>query len=264
MEGIKKYYKHMYHMRYFIAHLVTIGLKNQFRRSKLGILWTFISPLCLTAIMAVVFSVAFHYDLKDYLPYVLSGILFWDLFNKSFVAGSSTIMGFDSFIRQCNHPISLYTLSNSLLFTTSFLISMISLAIMTLFRSPLNLLWGVLSLPFTVFIFALFSWCGTTISAYIGVQFRDFPMAITLVLQVIWYLSPVFFEEKMFEANPFIFTWFRVNPITHMLNLIREPFLYGNFPDVIDYIYCICFVAIIAVIAFCVNKKKEKNAIFYL
>lgn len=264
MEGIKNYYKHMIHMRYFIAHLVTIGLKNQFRRSKLGILWTFISPLCLTIIMAVVFSTAFHTDIKDYLPYVLSGILFWDLFNKSFVAGSSTIIGFDSFIRQCNHPITLYTLANSLLFTTSFLISMVALVIMILIRSPLNLLIGIVSLPITLIILAVFSWCGTTISSYIGVQYRDFPMGVTLLLQVIWYLSPVFFEESMFEKEPILYAWFKINPITHMLNLLRKPFLYGHFPDLIDYVYCICFVAVMIVLAFYVNKKKEKNAIFYL
>lgn len=264
MEGIKKYYKHMIHMRYFIAHLVTIGLKNQFRRSKLGILWTFISPLCLTAIMGVVFSVAFQYELKDYLPYVLSGILFWDLFTKSFVAGSSTIMGFDSFIRQCNHPITLYSLSNSLIFTSSFLIAMIALVIMTLFTSPVYIVIGLLSLPFTLIIYAIFSWSGTTISSFIGVQFRDFPMAATLLLQVMWYLSPVFLQEDLFMKNPILYTWFTINPITHMLNLIRKPFLHGHFPSIVDYSYSICFVAVMAMLAFYVNKKKEKTAIFYL
>ena len=264
MDGIKKYYKHMIHMRYFIAHLVTIGLKNQFRRSKLGILWTFISPLCLTAIMGVVFSVAFHYELKDYLPYVLSGILFWDLFTKSVVAGSSTIMGFESFIRQCNHPITLYTLSNSLLFTTSFLIAMISLVIMTLFTSPIYIVIGLASLPFTLIIYAIFSWSGTTISSFIGVQFRDFPMAATLLLQVLWYLSPVFLQEDLFMSNPILFKWFSINPVTHMLNLIRKPFLYGRFPSFVDYTISACFTVIMVILAYCVNKKKEKNAIFYL
>ncbi len=264
MEGIKKYYKHMIHMRYFIAHLVTIGLKNQFRRSKLGILWTFISPLCLTAIMGVVFSVAFHYELQDYLPYVLSGILFWDIFSKSFIAGSSTIIGYDSFIRQCNHPITLYTLSNSLLFTTSFLISMIALAIMTVFRSPLFLICGIISLPITIVIYAIFAWSGTTISSFIGVQFRDFPMAATLILQVLWYLSPVFLQESLFASNPLLFTWFNINPITHMLNLIRKPFLYGCFPSLLDYAISCCFTVLMVMVAYYVNKKKEKTAIFYL
>lgn len=264
MKEIKKYWEKMYRMRYFIRHLVSIGLKNKFRRSKLGILWTFVSPLCLTIIMSVVFSTAFHYDYNDYLPYILSGILFWDLFSSTFIAGGNTIIGYDSFIRQCNHPITLYTLSNALLFTVSFAISLIALAVVVLFRNPLNVLIGIVSLPLTIVIFLIFSWAGTTISSYIGVKYRDYPMGAQLILQVIWYLSPVFFEESMFESNPIIYTWFHMNPITHMLNLLRRPFLYGTFAAPVDYGYSVAFTAVICLIAFAANRKKEKNAIFYL
>lgn len=264
MTNIKNYFRRLYKMRYFIFHLITIGLKNQFRRSKLGILWTFISPMGLTAIMAVVFSVAFHYDYAEYLPYILSGILFWNLFSQTFVAGSSTIIGFDSFIRQCNHPITIYTLTNSMIFLSSFLISMVSLVCIMLIKEPINIIFGVISLPITLIFYAVFSWCGTTISAYIGVQYRDYPMAANLLLQVIWYLSPVFFEEKMFEANALIYAWFRINPVTHMLNLIRKPFLYGKMPTLNDYVLCLGFIVFLAVIAYWTNVKKERNAIFYL
>lgn len=254
----------MFKMRYFICHLVSIGLKNKFRRSKLGILWTFVSPLCLTIIMSVVFSTAFHYDYNDYLPYILSGILFWDLFSQTFIAGGNTIIGYDSFIRQCNHPITLYTLSNALLFTVSFTISVIALAVIALFRNPFYVLIGAASLPLTLLIFLVFSWAGTTISAYIGVQYRDYPMGAQLILQVVWYLSPVFFDESMFESNPIIYAWFCINPVTHLLNLIRRPFLYGQFAALLDYGYSIVFVALVCIIALIFNKKKEKNAIFYL
>ena len=264
MEKVREYYEKMYRMRFFIIHLVHIGLKNKFKRSKLGILWTFVSPLFLTIIMSVVFSVAFHYEFGDYLPYVLSGIIFWDLFSQSFIAGSSTIMSYDSFIRQCNHPITLYTLVNSLLFTISFLIALMSLVVIVAINSAFNLVYALITLPITVIIYFIFSFCGTTISSYIGVQYRDYPMAATLFLQLIWYLSPVFFDKSMFETNPIIFTWFNINPVTHMLNLIREPFLYARFPSVTDYIFCLGLIFVLAVIAFFLNLKKEKNAIFYL
>lgn len=264
MKNIKSYWKRIFRMRYFIWHLVKIGLKNKFRRSKLGILWTFINPLCLTAIMSVVFSAAFHYNYNDYLPYVLSGILFWDLFSSSFIAGGNTFIGYDSFIRQCNLPLTLYTLANSLLFTTSFLISLIALAIITVFISPLNVLFGMISLPFTIILFAFFSWGATTISAYIGVQYRDYPMAAQLLLQVVWYVSPVFFDESMFKGNHLIFEWFSINPVTHMLNLLREPFLHGRFPTFSDLVITISFIFIVDMIAYLENKNKERNVIFYL
>lgn len=264
MKEIKKYYEHMFEMRYFIKYLVYIGLKNKFKRSKLGILWTFVSPLCLTIIMSVVFSVAFHYNYTDYLPYVLSGILFWDLVSQSFISGSSTVMAYDSFMRQCNHPVTLYTLSNALLYTISYLISMIALLIIILITNPANIIIGLLSLPLTVVIFFIYSWCGTTISALIGVQYRDYPMAAQLVLQAVWYLSPVFFDESMFVSNPYIFKWFQINPITHMLFLLRKPFLHGEFASIIDYTYCVGFAVLMIIISYIMVLKKERNAIFYL
>ena len=263
-KNVSTYFEKMYEMRFFIRHLVVIGLKNKFRRSKLGILWTFISPLCLTIIMSVVFSTAFKINYGDYLPYILSGIVFWELVSSSFIGGGNTIMGFESFIRQCNHPISLYTLTNSLIFTISFFIASFALVVISVFGHPLHVLLGLVIYPLTLVIYLLLSWGATTIAAYVGVQYRDYPMAIGLFLQVVWYMSPVFLAESMFESNEILYTWFQINPITHLLNLIREPFLYGKLPSAIDYVYSILFVVCIDILAVLVNNKKEKNAIFYL
>ena len=109
-DRFKDYWTKMYEMRYFIWHLVKLDLRNKFRRSKLGMMWTFISPLCLTMIMSVVFSVVFHNDITTYAPYVLSGIVFWDLMNSSFQAGSYAIIANQYYIRPCSHPYSLYSM----------------------------------------------------------------------------------------------------------------------------------------------------------
>lgn len=254
----------LYDLRYFWMHLVKIDLKNKFRRSKLGILWTFISPLCLTAIMATVFSVAFHYDILDYTPYVLSGILFWDIVTSSFSAGGFSVIGNDCFIRQCNHPITMYTLKSSLVYIITFLIAMISLMIWVVIRSPLNVVIGILTLPITVVIYFAFSWGATTIAGFTCAQYRDYPMMVPLILQVFWYLSPVFFQESLFASNELLYLWFRVNPITHMLYLIRKPFLNGILPSWKDYFICLLFVIIIDLWAVYIVKRKGRSIIFYL
>ena len=117
---MKEYWSKMYEMRFFIWHLVKLDLRNKFRRSKLGMLWTFVSPLCLTMIMAVVFSTVFKADIKTYAPYILSGILVWDILGSSFQAGSYAIIANQFYIRQCNHPYSLYTLKSSLVYIVTF------------------------------------------------------------------------------------------------------------------------------------------------
>ena len=261
---VQGYIKRIYEARFFWIHLARIELKNKFRRSKLGILWTFVSPLCLTLIMSVVFATAFHVELAEYAPYILSGILCWEVFSGSFVGGSYAIVSNDAYIRQFSHPITIYTLKSAIVITVSFMISLIAITIWMLFKSPVNLLIAAFTLPMTVFIYFVFAWSGTTIAAFICTKYRDYPQLAPLVLQTLWYVSPVFFQENMFEAVPILHTWFNLNPITHMLMLIRKPFLYGELPSTANYLFSIVFVALIAFLAIRIAKKDSKDIIFYI
>ena len=264
MEKTKKYWLTLYELRYFIWHMVKIDLKNRFRRSKLGVLWTFFSPLFLSAIMGTVFAVAFHYEILDYMPYVLSGIVFWDLITSSFIAGGTSILGHDSYIRQCNHPITAYTLKNTLVYMITFLIASLSLALWVIIRNPVNVLLWVITMPLTLIIYFLMAWGGTTIAGYICVQYRDYPMMAPLVLQIVWYLSPIFFQKSLFESNAIMFAWFRMNPVNHLLELIRRPLLEGAMPTLTNYAISMGFALILDLLAYLLNRKKERNVIFYL
>lgn len=254
----------MYELRYLCKHLVTIDLKNKYRRSKLGMLWTFFYPLCLSCIMGVVFSVALKVDILTYMPYVLSGIIFWDVVTYSFSGGGYSIIYMESFVRQCNHPKTLYTLKSSIVTMINFSISFLSLLIWTVIGNYKVVPFALLFFPLIFIIYLLFSWGATTIAGYTCVKYRDYPMMIPLILQIVWYISPVFLKEEFFMTNEYIYLWFRINPITHMLNLIRKPFLYGVSPSGNDFIVSMIFVLLIDLWAYFVNKKNERNIIFYL
>lgn len=258
------YLQKIYKARFFWSHLAKIELKNKFRRSKLGILWTFINPLMMTGIMSVVFSTVFHQDIVTYAPYILSGILFWDLVNSAFIGGAMTIIGNESYIRQFSHPISIYMLKSSIVYIISFLIALISLVIWVLIIAPQNLMIGFLSLPFTTLLFFVLAFCGTIISAYTNTRYRDYPQMMPLIMQTLWYLSPVFFQESMFKQNNILYLWFSINPITHMLQLIRAPFLSGIYPSKMNYFISILCVAFFALWAYKIEKKNSKDIIFYI
>lgn len=261
---MKEYIRKLYAARFFWFHLARIELKNKFRRSKLGILWTFISPLCLTGIMTVVFATAFKIDYLNYAPYVLSGLLVWEVFAGTFVGGSSAIIANDAYIRQFSHPVTIYTLKSAIVVTISFLIALIALALWIVFIAPFNLLVALFTLPATLILYFIFAWSGVTIAAMTCTKFRDYPQMIPLILQTLWYISPVFFQEEMFTLNPILYRWFNINPITHILLLIRAPFLYGELPSVTNYLVSAIFIGCIALLAIYVNKKNARDIIFYI
>ena len=261
---LKTYLKKLYDSRYFWSHLARIELKNKFRRSKLGILWTFVSPLCLTMIMSVVFATAFHQDIATYAPYILSGILGWELITSSFSAGSYVILANASYIRQFNHPLSIYSLKSALVYTITFGIALMSLILWMLFIHPLNILLGILTLPLTLVIYFAIAWSGTTISSLFGTKYGDYPQLVPLILQTLWYVSPVFLQKSLFESMEILRIWFNINPITHFLELVRAPFLYGQLPTLENYLFSIGLAAVLAVFAVYLTKKSGKDIIFYI
>lgn len=260
---MKDYWRRVYDARYFWLTLAGLDLKNRFRRSKLGLLWVCVNPLCLTAIMTAVFGTVFHSDMKSYAPYILSGILCWNVFVDSLVAGGMVIIGSEAYIRQYNHPLTIYPLKAAIAEITSFAISTLSLGLWMLFVDPLHSVLGYLLLFPALLIFFVFSWSGYIIASFLGTKYRDYPQVAGLVLQTVWYLSPVFFQEDMFESNDWLHRMFQMNPITHMLQLVRAPFLDGKVPGLTDYLYSIGFVLCCTAIAYLLYRKDAKNIIFY-
>lgn len=264
MSGLRAYGRTLYEARWLLWYLVKLDLKNKFRRSRLGILWTVLNPLLLSMLMGAVFGAAFRFRILEYMPYVLSGILYWEIVTGAFSAGAFSIISHEGFIRQCNYPLSMYTLKNACVTMISFTLAMASLVFWIVLWKPEHLLWGLLSFPLTWLIYFLLAWGGTTIAGYTCVQYRDYPMMITLVLQAIWYVSPIFFDKSLFSLHPYLLTWFQINPVTHMLNLLREPLLFGRMPSAADYAGALLLTAAVGALAWRLDRVKKRNVIFYL
>ncbi len=261
---MKEYWIKIYKTRYFWSHLAKCELKARFRRSKLGLLWTVLQPLFLTMIMAFVFSTIFRQPLGEYAVYILSGMVVWNMINAGIIAGGSSILSAEQYIRQFNHPITIYSLRSAVLNIVTFLIEFIALVIWIAISNPTNLLWGILTLPLNIILFFALSWSLTTIAGFTNCKYRDYPQVMGLIMQTLWYMSPVMFQQSVFNSNKYLQLLYEFNPITHILNLIRKPMLYGQLPDGYDYLYVILSVICFAAFAYYIHNKNEKKIIFYL
>jgi len=54
-----------------------------------------------------------------------------------------------------------------------------------------------------------------------------------------------------------------LNPVTHILNLLRAPMLYGNFPTLVDYGFVLGTAAIFYLLAAIRIRNSEKTLIYY-
>ena len=66
-----------------LKELVSRDLKVKYRRSFLGYVWSLLNPLMMMAVMTVVFSYMFRFDIPNYPLYLICGQTLWTFFNES-------------------------------------------------------------------------------------------------------------------------------------------------------------------------------------
>jgi lipopolysaccharide transport system permease protein len=249
--------------RYFWLHLSLADLRSKWRRSFMGMMWSILQPLGMTLLLALVFSRLFHVDIVLYAPYILSGIITWEFMASSLTGGSLAFVQADAYIKQCKHPLAIYTLR---LILSNLIVLMLASSVLwvwVLIVLPQNIGLPWLSVLTFFPLVALIIWPLASLLAYLGARFRDIPHVMGLVLQAVWFISPVYFEEKMFR-NGGLNGLVDYNPIYHLLQIVRAPILEGQWPTLNNYLFCLATALLFTLLAVLIGRKAEPNVIFYL
>jgi lipopolysaccharide transport system permease protein len=257
------YIRGIWAARYFWTHLSLSDLRSRWRRSFFGILWTIIQPLGLTILLSVVFGKIFHSDIADYAPYILSGMILWDFVTASAIGGSLTFVQADAYIKQCTHPLAIYSLRTVLTNLMVFLCASTSLIGWVLIWRPQNFGWTWMAVPTIIPILLLIAWPLATLLGYIGARFRDLPHALSLILQALWFISPIYFEPNLFR-NGGLGGLVDTNPLYHLLQIVRAPMLKGEWPTWENYTYSFGLKALLTLLAVQAGRTAETRVIHYL
>ena len=259
---MRKYLRGIWDARYFWLHLVRAELKYKFRRSRLGLLWTMINPLVLMLIITLIFGNLFDIPMQDFAPYVFSGVIVWQFIQGTAVNGCNSLLVSEAYIKQFRHPMAIYPLKTTLVELISFIIAIQGLYIWMFFTGEGNLLLGIPTLPITVICLAFLGWPIAVLTSSINLKYRDFAQLLVIALQLLWYMSPVFFKADMFEARE-LAALLEYNPVTHILNLVRAPILYGRLPDLLDFAFVIGLGVLLYILAIWRMSRVEKTLVYY-
>lgn len=194
----------------------------------LGFLWAIIVPMAMMLVFLLIFSKLF--DIKELsVVYLLSALFPWMFFNMSLSNGTTCFIDNASIIKKIFFPRELIPLSIVLSHLFNFILSMLLLIILALlWKYPLS--WTLLLLPFVFFLQILFVSGLTMMMSALYVYFRDIKYLVEIMLIVWFYLTPVFYDQKMIrEFSPELFNLFLLNPMTGLTVMYRDIYLYGNF-----------------------------------
>lgn len=253
----------IYQSRYFWTHLALSDLRERWRRSFLGMAWSIVQPLGMTLLLALVIGRLFKQDIREYAPYILSGMMTWEFFTSTLTGGSLSFVQADAYIKQCRHPLAIYTLRTTLTNIIVLMMASTGLIVWVLIVEPENFGWSwlaaLLFFPIAFFI----AWPLATCLAYVGARFRDLPHAMGLIMQAMWFVSPIYFKAEFFREGG-LGDLVDYNPLYHLLEIPRAPLLRGEWPTVANYSVSALTILICCTLAVLVGSRSESKVIFYL
>ncbi|MEO1087925.1 MAG: ABC transporter permease, partial [Acidobacteriota bacterium] len=104
----------LYHYRDLIWDLVARDLKVRYRRSFLGFIWSMLQPLLTMAVLMVVFSTIFRFDVRNYPVFALAGILFWNFFQQSIVTSMNSLKSVAYILQKLPVPMAVFPIATTI------------------------------------------------------------------------------------------------------------------------------------------------------
>src|SRR5437867_847118 len=86
------YVQRMWQLRFFLFSLVRMDLRNRYKRSMIGIGWSLVRPLAMTAVICLIFCRLFNFNVHDYAPFLLCGFTIWGFIVESATFGCITFL----------------------------------------------------------------------------------------------------------------------------------------------------------------------------
>jgi lipopolysaccharide transport system permease protein len=215
-----------------LSELVGRELKILYKRSLLGVAWTLISPL----LQLLVFSIVFQQILKTgagiphYLSYAFSGLLIWNWTQSSLYQATGLITGNRPMIRQPNFPVPMLPIVTVTTGLIHFLLSMPALMVIMAI-DHVTIGWTLILLP----IMAILQFALTLSFAYplaaLNVTFRDTQHTLGVILQLMFYLLPVFYSLDDRLIPDFIRPVYDFNPFVILIEAYRSVLLNAGMPN---------------------------------
>lgn len=246
---------------FLVRQLVSRDFKRKYKRSVLGVLWSFLNPLLTMLVQYLVFNTLFKSSIDNFVVYLLSGIVLFNFFSEAVNLGLSSITDNTHLINKVYMPKAIYPLSRALSAGINLLIALIPLLGATVV-SGLKITKAVLLLPIGLALLFVFSLGLGMLLATSMVYFRD-TMFLWSVISVLWaYLTPTFYPitivPKLFQ------TVFKLNPLYQFITFVRMILIDGIAPSPTVYAGCILSAVVMSVLGWKVFNKHQRQFVLHL
>lgn len=246
---------------FLIQQLVSRDFKTKYKRSILGIFWSFLNPLLTMCVQYFVFSTIFKSDVPNFAAYLIIGTVMFSFFSEACGMSLTSILGNAGLITKVYVPKYIYPLTRVMSSLVNLAISLIPMLIVCLMTGVELKKSAILAIYFMLCLVIFSLGFGLLLSTSM-VFFRD-TQFLWNVFNMMWmYATPVFYPETILAENFKIIL--QVNPLYHFLKNVRLCILDGISPEPFAYAQCFLIALVMLLIGAVVFRKNQDKFVLYL
>jgi lipopolysaccharide transport system permease protein len=258
------YFSEIWRLRHFWMALVRIDLRKRYRRSIIGMGWSLLQPIAMMVVLCVVFSQLLNQNIRDFAPFLLSGLTFWGFVSTVVIEGCQCFLQGEAYIRQQPAPLAIYALRTTLGAGFHFVLGFAIVLAFVWWLKGFGNMPALLSLLPTFALMFIVGWSVAVCMGLANVMFQDSQHLIQIAMQIAFYATPIIYRPEMLMGRRLVSWLIRLNPLAAFLELIRAPLLEGRLPSTWAVGLASLSAVIVVAMAMLALRRFEKRLIFYL
>ena len=224
---VKKFWGDVKNYWQYTVYAAKTDLKAEVANSYLNRLWWLLEPFFNMLVYVIVFGKVMGRSVENYATFVFSALLMWNFFNKTITYSVKLVRNNRDIVTKVYIPKFILLISNMILNIYKLLFSLIVLvAMLVVFRIQIgvNIFWIIPAYGIMI----LLSFGAGMIFLHFGVYVDDLSYAVGILLNMLMFLSGIFYEVMVTLPRPLNTIMMCLNPVALFVDTMRNALIYNE------------------------------------
>jgi lipopolysaccharide transport system permease protein len=238
-----------------VLHLVRREIDATHRMTLLGWAWPVARQLAQLAALVFIFGSVLDLNIDHFPVFVFSGLIAWTWFSTGLGTAATVLLDERHLVFQPRLPSAVLPIVSIVVPLVDVLLALPILLGMAVLETGLE--WTIVVTPVLVVLqLALMAGIAWLISS-VSVFFRDVPNLVAVVLQILFYMTPVFYGLR---TVPDQYQWvLQLNPMTTLVEAYRAALLGAPWPSAGHFLYVAVLAIVLCIGGYVTFRRLSRN-----
>ena len=253
---LMKVFKELYNYRELLKTNIKKEVRGKYKGSWLGIIWTFLNPLLMLAVYALVFPYILRVKVENYTIFMIVALIPWNFFTTAIQSGTGSVVANGNILKKVYFPREIIPISITTSQLVNFLITCIIMFIFILF-SGVGFSIHIFLMPLLILIQYIIILALTFILSALTVFVRDVDHFVSVALTLGFYATPIVYQASMLPEK---FQWIlKINPLAQLIEAYRAILYYHELPNFVSIGIWGLLSVLFLIVGYIVFKNLEKS-----